>query len=69
MPKVAALKEFGFDTPDLTSDIFLQEKSIVRMGLPPMRLEIITTISGVKFEECYPERVTDRMKPSAKKKL
>jgi len=24
-----------------------------------MRLEIVTTISGVKFEECYSERVTD----------
>lgn len=56
---VAALKEFGFDTPDLTAELFLREKSIVRMGVPPMRLEIVTTISGVKFEECYWERVTD----------
>ncbi|OQX24848.1 MAG: hypothetical protein BWK80_18685 [Desulfobacteraceae bacterium IS3] len=58
---VETLKEFGFDTPDLRAELFLQEKSIVRMGLPPMRLEIITSISGVKFEECYPERMTDRI--------
>ncbi len=58
---VAALKDFGFNTPDLTAGLFLQEKNIVRMGVPPMRLEIVTTISGVKFEECYSERVTDIM--------
>lgn len=27
------------------------------MGVPPMRIEIGTTISGVEFEVCYAERV------------
>jgi hypothetical protein len=54
---VAALQEFGFDTPELSVDLFLQDKSIVRMGIPPMRIEVVTTISGVRFEECYLERV------------
>lgn len=56
---VTVLREFGFDTPDLSSKLFLQDKSIVRMGLAPMRIEITTTISGVSFDECYAERVTD----------
>ena len=51
------LKEFGFNIPELSTDLFLKENSIVRMGLPPMRIEILTGISGVKFEECYQERV------------
>jgi hypothetical protein len=29
------------------------------MGVPPIRLEIVTTISGVSFDECYPDRVVD----------
>ena len=29
------------------------EKSIVRMSVPPFKLEIITFIDGVKFEKCY----------------
>lgn len=29
------------------------------MGVPPVRIEMLTTISGVSFEECYPERVKD----------
>ncbi len=56
---VAALKEFGFDHPDLTPDPFLQKNKIIRMGHPPMRLEISAGISGVEFDECYASRITD----------
>jgi len=56
---VAVLKAFGFDTPDLSPDLFLREGRIIRMGLPPVRIEISTTISGVRFEECYRRRVID----------
>ena len=56
---VDVLKEFGFDTPHLTADLFLRENQIIRMGNPPMRIELMTTISGVRFEECYLERIID----------
>ncbi|MBN2018795.1 MAG: hypothetical protein JW749_01060 [Sedimentisphaerales bacterium] len=55
---VAVLKEFGFNPPDLSPDLFLKEKQIIRMGVPPFRIEIATTISGVGFDECYAQRVT-----------
>lgn len=29
------------------------------MGVPPVRLEIVTSISGVEFDECYRTRVVD----------
>jgi predicted nucleotidyltransferase len=56
---VNALREFGFDMPELTPGLFLQENKIVRMGNPPMRLEITTGISGVEFEDCYSSRMVD----------
>ena len=56
---VLVLREFGFDLPQLSTDLFLQDKRIVRMGRPPMQLEISTAISGVTFDECYAERVVD----------
>jgi len=56
---VAVLKEFGFAVPDLSIELFLKREQIIRMGIPPMRLEILTTISGVSFEECYAERTID----------
>ena len=55
---VDALKEFGFNVPNLSMDLFLREKQITRMGIPPMRIEILTTISGVSFVECYAKRIT-----------
>jgi hypothetical protein len=54
---VAVLREYGFDLPELSPDIFLEEDKIIRMGVPPLRLEVTTSISGVNFEECYAERV------------
>lgn len=54
---VVALKEFGFAVPELSAELFLRQNQIVRMGVPPMRIELTTTISGVDFEECYAARV------------
>ena len=56
---ISALKEFGFDVPELNPDIFLKPDSIIRMGVPPLRIELSTTISGVTFGECYKARVTE----------
>ena len=58
---VLALKEFGFNTPELSEKLFLKENNIVRMGIAPIRIEILTSISGVTFEECYKKRVVDRI--------
>jgi len=58
---VITLKEFGFDIPELSEELFLKKNSIVRMGLPPMRIEILTTISGVDFEECFQQKVVDEI--------
>jgi len=56
---VAALKEFGFDVPKLSVELFLKENQIICMGVPPVKVDIATTISGVTFDECYAERVVD----------
>jgi predicted nucleotidyltransferase len=56
---VSLLKTFGFDLPQVTKELFLKEGQIVRMGLPPLRIELATSISGVDFQECWAERVTD----------
>ncbi|MCG2787941.1 MAG: hypothetical protein L6461_22865 [Anaerolineae bacterium] len=58
---VNVLKDFGFDSPDLTVALFLQEDKIIRMGLAPIRLEITTSISGVVFDECYANRILDEI--------
>ena len=54
----AVLQEFGFESVDTAREALVRENQIVRMGVPPMRIELATTISGVTFEDCYRERVT-----------
>lgn len=55
---VDVLKTFGFGLPELSSEMFLQNERIIRMGIPPFRIEIFTTISGVDFDDCYVRRTT-----------
>lgn len=54
---VAVLREFGFGVDVLSPELFQNEDAIVRFGLPPMRIEVLTTLSGVDFDECYRHRV------------
>jgi len=51
-----ALGEFGFRAAGLTADLFLARDNVVRIGVPPIRIEILTSISGVEFEACYAEK-------------
>jgi len=54
---VHVLKEFGFDVPELSESLFLQNDQIVRLGMEPLRIEIMTSASGVEFSDCYGERL------------
>jgi len=58
---VAALREFGFDVPELSPELFADPDAVVCMGEPPFRIELITTISGVAFDECYEQRVVEHV--------
>ena len=55
---VEALREFGFDLPELTEELFLEKGKNIRMGAPPLRIEILTSIDGVEFPECYKNKNT-----------
>ena len=47
-----ALRAFGFDLPALEPRLFIDPRSIVRLGTPPFRIEIMTSIDGVEFDPC-----------------
>ena len=51
------LTEFGFNTPLLNLDLLLSPGKIIRMGLPPLRIEILNQISGIEFDDCWPRRI------------
>lgn len=43
--------------PPFTVEHFAPEDRFIQLGSAPKQLEILTSISAVSFEECYPERV------------
>jgi hypothetical protein len=53
---VQALREFGF--PNLSDSILQEPDAMLRMGVIPLRIEVLKRISGVNFEDCWPRRVT-----------
>ncbi|HAB54269.1 MAG: hypothetical protein A2315_07675 [Ignavibacteria bacterium RIFOXYB2_FULL_35_12] len=55
---VETMNEFGFNVPNLSPDLFTKENQVTRLGVPPIRIEILTTISGVSFNECFNNRQT-----------
>ena len=58
---IETLQAFGFPTSDIQSDLFQQDDNIIRMGIPPMRIEILKEISGVEFQTCYKQKIVDEI--------
>jgi len=46
-----ALDEFGFGSLRLTADDFQQPEQVVQLGVPPVRIDLITSLTGVSWEE------------------
>src|SRR5262245_29595370 len=58
---VTVLRKFGFGETAIEEELFLNENQVIRMGVPPLRIEVLTTISGVTFADCHaPRRGHDR---------
>ena len=48
--------QFGFDVAP-PAEVVLQEDKVIRLGSEPNLIEIITSASGVRFEDCYRDRL------------
>lgn len=48
-----ALREFGFDSPDLSAADFLKTDQVVQLGYEPVRIDILTKIPGCTFDEVW----------------
>lgn len=58
---VKALEQFGFAALGLKESDFLEADQIIQLGYPPSRIDLLTTLLGVEFSECYPAHVTVNM--------
>ena len=53
---IKALEEFGFSSLDLNENDFLRPGYVVQLGQPPARIDLLTSVTGLDFEECYETR-------------
>ena len=55
---VDALTRFGFSGPNVTSELFTKRNSLVRMGIEPVKIEILNYLEGPGFDNAYERRKT-----------
>jgi hypothetical protein len=54
---IAVLAAFGFASLGLTARDFLEPGTIIQLGSPPNRIDLVTTISGIAFAEAWERRI------------
>lgn len=52
------LRAFGLIDEHVTAETFLQVGKVFQFGRVPVRIDLLTTPSGIEFDECYRRRVT-----------
>ena len=57
---LAAIRGFGAPLQDLTENDLSRPGVTFQIGLPPLRIDILTEISAVSFEEAWKARVLSR---------
>ena len=55
---VRALADFGFASLGLQVQDFLQPDRVVQLGYPPVRIDLITSLSGVSWDQVSAGAVT-----------
>ncbi|RJP93672.1 MAG: hypothetical protein C4518_05665 [Desulfobacteraceae bacterium] len=55
-----SLDAFGFGSIGLREEDLTTPEKVIQLGYPPVRIDIMTSLSGVSWEEAYNGRVSGR---------
>jgi predicted nucleotidyltransferase len=53
-----AIADFGLSSLGLTKSDFMQEGYVTQIGYPPLRIDLLNSIDGVKFEDAFQNRLS-----------
>ena len=56
------LNDFGFGSLGLKTEDFTKKNQVVQLGYPPLRIDILNSLSGVTFQEAYSNRINTQIK-------
>jgi predicted nucleotidyltransferase len=51
------LDEFGFSGIGITVEDLNTPETVIQLGYPPNRIDLMTEVSGLTFEECYDKKI------------
>ena len=51
-----AIQQFGFGDLELTAEDFLKDDQVIQLGVAPNRIDVMTFLSGVSFDEAWASR-------------
>lgn len=54
---IKCLREFGFGSLTIDLEDFMKEDLILQLGYEPNRIDILTSVTGLNFADCYSEKV------------
>lgn len=57
----SVLKDFGFASLQVTAQDFLKPGIILQLGVEPYRIDVITSITGVEFEDAWSNRESGQL--------
>lgn len=55
-----ALEDFGFSDIGLKESDFTSPHKVIQLGLPPNRIDLLTSIDGVEFDSAFARRIESR---------
>jgi hypothetical protein len=55
---IKSLIDFGVESLGYKESDFLEKNSIIQIGVPPVRVDILTSISGIEFEDAVVNKET-----------
>jgi hypothetical protein len=54
---IVVLRDFGMGVLALQAEDFMKEDMIIQIGYEPNRIDILTSVTGISFEDCYSQKV------------
>lgn len=55
------LRKFGFSAKSIDERSFAEPGKVFQIGIPPVRIDVLTQVSGLNFDEAYRNRQTEKL--------
>lgn len=54
---IKSIEEFGFKNIGLIVEDFKKENNVIQLGYPPIRIDILTTLTGLTFQSAWINKI------------